>query len=87
MTENFKFPGESMFNKLFSERLNQELDKMDFPKPQEERIDTFAKLLHISRFKAETILSGHVPTDALILDKIIQELEVERSWLLGESNR
>ncbi len=73
-----------MFNKQFSERLNQELDKIDFPKPLDERIEAFSKLLHVSRFKAETILGGHIPADPLLVDKIIQELEVNRKWLLGE---
>ena len=75
-----------MFNKQFSERLNQELDKMDFPMPLDERIEAFSKLLHVSRFKADTILGGHIPTDALLIDKIVQELEVDRKWLLGEES-
>jgi hypothetical protein len=73
-----------MFNKLFSDRLNQELDKMELPKPMEERIDAFSKLLHIPRFKAETILSGHIPPEEAILNRIIDELEVSREWLLGK---
>jgi hypothetical protein len=76
--------GESMYSKQFSERLNQELDKMEVPKAMDERVDAFSKLIHIPRFKAETILNGHVPPEADILDKIIQELEVDHDWLLGK---
>lgn len=75
-----------MYNKHFSERLNQELDKIDFPRPQEERVEAFAKLLHVSRFKAETMLGGHIPNDPLLIDKIVHELEVDRTWLLGEDS-
>lgn len=73
-----------MFNKQFSERINQELDKIDFPRQLDERIEALSKLLHVSRFKAETILGGHIPTDAELIDKIVHELEVDRKWLLGE---
>lgn len=76
-----------MFNKQFSERLNQELDKIDFPTPLDERIEAFSKLLHISRFKAETILGGHIPSETMIIDKIAEELEINRKWLLGEDVR
>ncbi len=73
-----------MGNKQFSERLNQELDKIDVPKPTEERIDAFSKLIKIPRFKAEAILNGQVPFDAALLAKIAQELEVNSDWLVGK---
>lgn len=75
-----------MYNKQFSIRLNQELDKMDFPIHSDERIDAFSKLIHVTRFKAETILNGHIPPEPAIVDKIIEELEVNRKWLLGEDH-
>jgi hypothetical protein len=76
-----------MFNKQFSDRLNQELDKMELPKPLEERIDAFSKLIHVPRFKAEIILNGHIPTEEETLNKIIDELEVSREWLLGKEGQ
>lgn len=71
-------------NKTFSNRLNQELDKMELPKPHQERIEAFSKLIKVPHFKAESILNGHVPGDVFIQEKIANELEVEFKWLLGE---
>ena len=73
-----------MNNKLFAERLNQALDEIDFPSLQDERIEAFAKLFDIPRFKSETVLKGQIlPDDPLLMD-IAQELEVELEWLLGK---
>ncbi len=76
-----------MFNKQFADRLNQELDKIDVPKPLDERIDAFSKLIHVPRFKAETILSGHIPSEPELIDRIVHELEVDRDWLLGSAGK
>ena len=76
-----------MTNKLFSERLNLELDKIDLPKPLDERIEAFSKLMHIPRFKAEAMLNGHVPSEASLLDNVAQELEVTSDWLLGKDSQ
>ncbi len=75
-----------MLNKQFSLRLNQELDKMDFPSLLDERTEAFSKLIHIPRFKAESILSGHIPPEKAILDRIAEELEVKCDWLLGKES-
>lgn len=72
-----------MINRYFSERLNQELDNIDFPQLIEDRIEAFSKLINIPRFQAEAILKGYVPSDELILQKIADELEIDRDWLLG----
>ena len=74
-----------MVNKLFAERLHQELDKMDVPQPNDERIEVFAKLLKVPRFKAEAILNGHVPVEEPLREKIAEELEVNFAWLMGET--
>ena len=42
-----------MVNKQFSERLNKELDEMGVPQRNEERVEVFAKLIKVPRFKAE----------------------------------
>lgn len=73
-----------MGNKQFSERLHQELDKMDVPQHSDERIEAFSKLLRIPRFQAETILNGHIPHDEALLHHIALELEVNLDWLLGK---
>ena len=73
-----------MGNKQFSERLNQELDKMDVPAHSNERIEAFAKLVKIPRFQAEAILNGQIPTDETLLNQIALELEVSGDWLVGK---
>lgn len=75
-----------MSNKQFSDRLNQELDKMEVPKPLDERIEAFSKLLNIPRFKAEAMINGHVPSEPAILEKVMKELEVDSDWLLGKND-
>ena len=76
--------GAPMINKKFSERINDELDKMDVPQQIDERIEIFSKLLKVPRFKAETILKGHIPPEEALRVKIAEELEVEFEWLISE---
>lgn len=76
-----------MNHKQFSERLNQELDEIGVPQRSEERIEIFAKLLKVPRFKAETILNGHAHLDKPTLEILANELEVDADWLLGKSNK
>ena len=75
-----------MSNKEFSERLNKELDEIGVPLRADERIEVFAKLIHIPRFKAEAILNGYTNLDAPLLNVIANELEVSADWLLGKSD-
>lgn len=75
-----------MIHKLFSERLNQELDNIELPKATNDRIEALSKLLKIPRFKAEAFLSGQMLPDEETFETIIEELEVDKSWLLGEDN-
>lgn len=72
-----------MPNKQFAERLNKELDTIGVPSRSEERVDAFAKLIRIPRFKAEAYLNGLV-LDQKILGQIAQELEISEEWLLGK---
>lgn len=75
-----------MSNKRFSERLNNELDSIGVPQSTSERIDVFAKLLKVPRFKAEALLSGYTTPDETLLTILAEELEVNADWLLGKSD-
>lgn len=75
-----------MSNKQFAERLNHELDMMGLPERLEERVVSFAKLLHIPRFQAEAMLSGIKLPDEKVMHNLARELEVSASWLLGKSD-
>lgn len=75
-----------MGNKLFAERLGNELDSMDIPERLEDRVDAFSKLLKIPRFKAEALITGVILPDGALLIIMAKELEVNASWLIGKSN-
>lgn len=75
-----------MLNKRFSERLNKELDTIGVPEASAERIEVFAKLLKIPKFKAESLLNGITSPDDSLLNTIAAELEVNVDWLLGKSD-
>lgn len=74
-----------MANKVFAERLNQELDSIGLPQHEAERIEAFAKLIKAPRFKAEAILHGELIPNHEILTLIAQELEVSIDWLTGKN--
>lgn len=76
-----------MTNKLLSERLNRELDAIGVPLHSQERIDVFAKLLKIPKFKAEAILNGTTPPGPDLLEILAEELEVNPDWLVGKSEQ
>ncbi|WP_133128911.1 hypothetical protein [Legionella nagasakiensis] len=76
-----------MSNKQFSERLNKELDDIGVPQENHERVEVFAKLIKIPRFKAEAILNGNINLEAPLLNLLAEELEVSADWLLGRSDK
>ncbi len=76
-----------MSNKQFSERLNKELDEIGVPQRTDERIDVFAKLIKVHRFKAEALLNGQTNPDTPLLDWLAEELEVSADWLAGKSDK
>jgi len=76
-----------MSNKLFSERLNKELDDIGVPLLVNERVDVFAKLTNVPKFKAEALLSGTALPDADLLALLANELEVNGEWLVGKSDQ
>ena len=73
-----------MANKVFSERLNDELNAIGMPERFDERVETFSKVFKTPRFKSEAILNGRIVPDKELLLKLAEELEVSTAWLLGE---
>ncbi len=73
-----------MKNKLFLDRLHQQLDEIGLPEPKDQRITAFATLIHQPRSKAETILSGLTYPDHDLLTLLSNEFEVSIAWLTGE---
>ncbi len=76
-----------MSNRQFSERLNKELDDIGVPQRSDERVEVFAKLIKVPRFKAEAILNGHTIIEPPLLELLAEELEVNAEWLLGKSDK
>lgn len=73
-----------MLNKRFSERLNKELDSIGVPETTAERIEVLAKLIKVPKFKAESLLNGHLNPDNTLLTILTEELEVDADWLVGK---
>jgi hydrogenase maturation factor HypF (carbamoyltransferase family) len=78
--------GGTMANQILRERLNKELDALGMPSLEVERSRALSKLIKLPTFKAQVILSGVVVANDYSLDKIANELEVSKEWLLGKSN-
>ncbi len=74
-----------MSHKRFAERLNHELDSIGLPSTRNERIDAFAKMLKLQRFKAESLLNGMTLPQEPLLSQLAEELEVSVDWLLGNN--
>lgn len=75
-----------MSNKQFSERLNKELDEIGVPERSDERVEVFAKLIKVPKFKAEAILNGNTIIETPLLNILAEELEVSAEWLLGKTD-
>lgn len=71
--------------KIFSERLNQELDSMGVPQHDDERVEAFRRLIDTQKFKAASILHGEIMPSREVLDKIAKILEVDIEWLVGNT--
>ncbi|MBA2709284.1 MAG: hypothetical protein H0U57_01630 [Tatlockia sp.] len=76
-----------MPNKIFAERLNKELDGIGVPSRSIERIEAFAKMVKIPRFKAEAFLDGITVPDAQLLERFAEEFEVDSDWLIGKAEQ
>lgn len=75
-----------MLHKKFLERFNKELDAIGLPETRSERIEALAKLVHISKFKAEAILDGAMLPEEPLLSVLAGELEVNADWLIGKDD-
>lgn len=73
--------------KQFSERLNEGLDEIGVPPHNDERVEIFAKLVKLPRFKAESLLNGHLNPDPTLLSLLAEVLEVNSDWLIGKTNK
>ena len=82
-----EFLSEVSMYRHFAERLNKELDGIGVPPRTDERIEVFAKLIKIPKFKAEAFLNGITIPDPTLLNLIAQELEVNPEWLIGKSEQ
>ncbi len=72
-----------MSNKKLTERLNYELDELGVPALMTERVEVCSKLFKLPPFQIESVLNGIVAGDTNTMQKIADELEVSRDWLLG----
>ncbi len=74
-------------HRVFSDRLNHELNEIGMPELFDERVESFAKVFKTPRFKAASILNGNILPDEDLLKRLSQELEVSEKWLLGEDRK
>ncbi len=73
-----------MTNRIFSERLNNELSEIGMPEKIDERVEVFSKVFKTPRYKSEAILNGNIMPDTQLLQKLATELEVSTAWLIGK---
>ncbi|MDF1757679.1 MAG: hypothetical protein P1U74_05220 [Legionellaceae bacterium] len=73
-----------MTRKVFSERLNNELNSIGMPERMDERVVTFSKVFKTPKYKSEAILNGNIIPDSELLKQLAEELEVSTAWLLGD---
>lgn len=71
--------------KHFANRLNKALDDLDVPTPIRERSIILAKMLHIPKQQAWSLLEGHLLPDDNLLQQIANELELDSNDLLDNS--
>ncbi|CEG55539.1 hypothetical protein [Legionella fallonii] len=76
-----------MSNKKLTERLNYELDALGVPALMTERVHVCSKLFKLPPFQIEALLNGVVACDSNSMQKIADELEVSREWLLGNDTK
>ncbi|OGV49833.1 MAG: hypothetical protein A3F46_04910 [Legionellales bacterium RIFCSPHIGHO2_12_FULL_42_9] len=74
-----------MTNRQFAERLNRELDGIEAPLREDERVEAFSKMFHIPKFRAEAILHGTYLPDENLLNAVADEFEINADWLIGKS--
>ena len=74
-----------MSNKKLSQRLNDELDELGVPTLITERVQVCSKLFKLPPFKVEALLNGVISFDSHSMQKIADELDVNKDWLIGTS--
>jgi len=76
-----------MSNKKLTERLNVELDAIGVPTTMSQRVQACSKMFGIPKFKIASLLDGVVTANAPFIDTIARELEVDKNWLLGRTDK
>ncbi|CEG58882.1 hypothetical protein [Legionella fallonii] len=76
-----------MPNKKLAERLNYELDELGVPALMAERVQVCAKLFKLPPFQIEALLNGIVAFSNNAMQKVADELNVSKDWLLGDSKK
>ncbi|BCA94987.1 hypothetical protein TUM19329_13480 [Legionella antarctica] len=76
-----------MSNKKLTERLNSELDELGVPTLMTDRVQVCSKLFRLPKFKIEALLHGVIAFDSSSMQKIADELDVCKEWLLGNSGK
>jgi hypothetical protein len=87
MTEPYATPRRSIVPqnaKQFAERLNYCLNDTGAPHQVRERASILSKMLDIPKQQAWSLLEGHQVPDAVLLQQIADEFEVDAKWLSGD---
>ena len=74
-----------MTSMTFSVRLNNLLDLCDFPQNQEDREITFCEYFNMPQQKAKMILDGSFMPRKSIIEKIAEELFLEKEALIPDA--
>lgn len=74
-----------MSNKKLTERLHHELDELGVPALMTERVQVCSQLFQVPKFKIEALLHGVVVLDSDSMQKIANELDVSKDWLMGKT--
>lgn len=72
-----------MNKSIFVERVHRALDNIEMSFDSHERAVEFSKLFQVPLSTSRAILSGSVSPSEEMLDRLAEELEVSKDWLLG----
>lgn len=76
-----------MSNKKLYERLNIELDAIGVPSAINQRVQACSKMFGIPKCKIASLLDGVVAAHTPFIETIARELEVDKNWLLGRTDK
>jgi hypothetical protein len=71
---------------LFKKRLNDSLDSLELPPLGHERNRAFAIMFNLKIWESAAILNGHILPNPTLLNNIAAELDIDVSWLSGETD-